>query len=362
MPTVNALSIQRFRNLSQVDITISPSINFFFGDNGAGKTSLLEALHYLSTGHSFRMHLSHPLIQHGMDSFSIFATLAGNDRLIPLGVERYLDGQRQLRLDGKPISSWVALANQFPVRAVSAMSDRFLLDGPKVRRQFIDWMTFHVEPSFLSAWQTAQRLLKHRNAALKTGASKNELQIWTTPLVAAANEVDISRSKTIQAFEPYFEGLIKKLLPSFSFRLHYTRGWEMDTPLEEALLKDLQRDYQRGYTHSGCHRADLQIFVDEHPAQELLSQGQQKLLTHALHLAQGSLFKEKLNQSPVFLLDDLAAELDAEKRCETIAILHGIGAQIFITGTIKEDILPFLNSSATALFHVERGTVKSYPN
>ncbi len=358
MATITTLNIQRFRNLTAVDINTPTQFNLFYGNNGAGKTSLLEAIHYLSTGRSFRIHLFRPLIQRESNSFSIFAQMSEPRGPIPLGVERHRNGDRHLKLDGDAISSWAPLASQVPVRTLSAMTHRFLLDGAKIRRQFTDWMVFHVEQTFIHAWQRFQSALKQRNAALKARLSKEEIRFWDETLVSSAEQIHLFREKTISAFEPHFQALADELLPKMDLRIRYDRGWNPEKTLGRLLVDDLFRDLQFGFTHSGPHRADLRLLINGTPAQEVLSQGQQKLATYALHLAQGRLLQKEHDKNPIYLLDDLSAELDAEKRDRVIDLLRQFSAQVFITGTSEKDLAALLGIDGTSLFHVEHGTVQ----
>ncbi|AIT62379.1 DNA replication/repair protein RecF, partial [Coxiella burnetii] len=354
MPYIGSLKVNQFRNLADVDITPHSQFNFFFGQNGAGKTSILESIYYLSVGRSFRTHLPQRLIQDNTDRFLIFITLYNGTQFIPLGVERDCHGDRCLRINGETASSWSLAAKRLPLCSLSAMSHRFLLDGPRVRRQFLDWLMFHVEPSFFSIWQRLQRSLKQRNASLKAKLPLGEITHWDKMLVEDGERLHQLRQNVVTEFKPLFTQMLQQFLPAYPLIGHYFRGWSEKYSLMEQLQINLKQDLQRGYTQAGPQRADFRLTLRDLPAQDILSQGQQKLVTYALHFAQGLLLKEKTGISPIYLIDDLPAELDANKRDCVIDLVNCLESQVFISGIDPNEIrLP----PHSTLFHVKHGKV-----
>lgn len=358
MPIIHSLQIQRFRNLTTVELETSPRFNLFYGKNGSGKTSLLEAIYYLGIGRSFRTHLVPRLIQNDAESFSIFANLYNNDHYLPLGVERLRQGDRYLKINGETAANWSSIAKQLPLRVLSAMSHRFLLDGPKIRRQFLDWLLFHVEPTFFPRWQELQQAVKQRNAALKAKLPNNQISFWDETFISAANYIDQLRQQLLIEFQPVFLQVLSSLLPEVTLEMTYYRGWGAGESLEQRLSASFSRDLQVGYTQYGPHRADLPLLLKNTPAQDVLSQGQQKLATCALHLAQGLLLQEKTGISPIYLIDDLPAELDAGKRAIVSATLHQLTTQVFVTGITVDELRDLASSKNRALFHVEHGKIR----
>lgn len=354
MPTIASLKVNQFRNLKEVAILPTTGFNFIFGPNGAGKTSLLESIYFLGVGRSFRTHITQRLIQHATDHFSIFLTIKEKESFTPLGVERYQSGERRLKLAGETISNWILLAKQLPFCLLSAMGQRFLLDGPKIRRQFLDWLLFHVEPTFLPAWQRIQRSLKQRNAALKLQLPLDEITHWDQLLTEDAEVIDMLRYNTVSDFKTIFNQVLQYFLPDQSILLHYYRGWPGKKSLLDQLQSNLQQDLQRGYTQSGPQRADFRLLAGNLPAQDILSQGQQKIVTYALYLAQGLFLKEKTQCTPIYLIDDLASELDLENRNQVIDFLVNLKSQVFVTGTGTEEIEA---PQGSRMFHVKHGVV-----
>lgn len=355
--TIAELQIRNFRNLESVTIQTSPHFNLFYGHNGSGKTSLLEAIHYLGLGKSFRASQADHIIQHHAPSLSIFAHLSINDRMIPAGIERHADGAKKMKLDGAAINRLSIMAQQIPLQLISTESHRFFYDGPKVRRQFLDWGVFHVEHNFFPQWQQVQQIIKQRNASIKSRQPHREVVIWNQDLVPLAEEISNIRRNYIAKLEPVLNQLLGQLLHNKNLALRYFCGWDENKGLSAVLMQDLSRDFHLGYTQSGPQRADVQLYFGEIPAQDYLSQGQLKLASYALHLAQGLLMSQEAKKSPIYLIDDLPSELDNEKRDCIIDVLTSLSAQVFVTGIDKADMKGFFAQKNTEMFHVEHGVI-----
>lgn len=358
-----SLEIQNVRNLKQVKLDCAPGFNLVQGINGSGKTSLLEAIHLLGLARSFRTHIAKRVIQYDTEQFSVFGRLKVADRNnpMPIGIARSRDGQAQLRLDGEAAEGAAALAEYLPLQLIHPNSHHLLEEGPKLRRQFLDWGVFHVEHGFLPAWQQFNRLLKQRNAALRMGAQSAQIQHWNEGLVPLAESLDEMRRKYIAAFTPVFLAISTDLQSlGDDVSLSYERGWPADTPLAELLEANIDKDSERGYTYYGPQRADLSIRVGGILAQHRVSRGQQKLLVCALRLAQGMLLKELTGKSCLYLVDDLAAELDSVHLQRIVQRLSNLESQVFITGVDTDPLSQLLNKMDVShtMFHVEHGVIE----
>jgi len=223
-----------------------------------------------------------------------------------------LSGSIKLRLDGEKVKSIAALAGVLPIQLLHAESFRLLQAPPKIRRQFLDWAVFHVEPSFFMLWKKYYQLLKHRNALLRQSARYEQLKAWDISLIEVAGELDILRKRVFSAWLPLIEQVVLKLFPAKPVSITYSRGWDGEKGLEEVLEGAYFRDNAVQYTQYGPHRADLQIKVAGTPAQHRLSIGQQKMLISSLYIAQGLLLKANTGKSCLYLIDDLPAELDKD--------------------------------------------------
>lgn len=351
--TVEFIEIKYFRNLETLKLTFSPAVNVIYGNNGGGKTSLLEAIYYLSLGRSFRSHLNSRIIQNNQEKLSVFAKVNG----FPVGIERHQDGSSRMRLSGEDIKSLAELATVLPVQIINPDAYCLLNDGPKFRREFIDWGLFHVEPGFLRLWKDFQRVLKQRNLALKMRAPREEIQLWNKSFCEFSEKITEMRDSYLVDFKPKFLEILSQLLEVKGLDVSYSRGWGVGN-LGNLLETSLRDDFRLGHTQNGPHRADLEISINGIPAKDVLSRGQQKLFVYALRLAQGILLQEKAKRACVYLIDDLPAELDGGKRGALFDILLGLKAQVFVTGVELASMTRLAESRAARVFHVEQGAVK----
>jgi len=218
---------------------------------------------------------------------------------------------------------------------------------------------FHVEHRFFPAWQRLQQLLRQRNAALKSQLAVDEIALWDKQLIPIANDIDQHRLQYVDQLHPIFNELLQQLLPNVSLKLRYYRGWSAEKEIEAVLASAFNKDLQFGYTQFGPQRADLQLYTEKNvPAHDVLSQGQQKLASYAIHLAQGLLLQETMAVSPIYLIDDLPSDLDPDKRQLISEILNTLQSQIFITGTTLQDLKDLVILKNSCVFHVEHGEIR----
>ncbi len=349
------LKANSFRNLAELDLEFSPCFNFIYGPNGSGKSSLLEAIYFLSLGRSFRSSLSSRAIQYDAKSFNLFSVILGQ-RSTTLGLEKIRQGKTKIKI-GNNTNSVSELAKLLPLQLINPNSYQLLSGGPRARRQFIDWGVFHVEPQFFQIWQRFQQVLKQRNAALQQQVPINQIKVWDVELIEAANKITLLRENYIQQLNPLITELMRKLLTLQGLSIDFYQGWEKKISLGSILTSSISRDYKLSYTQFGPHRADLLIKLNGHPVHEVLSRGEQKLLTCALQLAQGILLKNVTTKSCIYLFDDLFAELDLTKQNMLMHLLHSLEAQVFITA-IEETLIKGLETSVLGkIFQVEQGKI-----
>ncbi len=354
---LSQLVLQHFRNLSHVDLSLSPQINLFVGENGAGKSSLLEAVYLLSYGRSFRSSQQEPMIQDQYDSMTIFTSLCDKEKTHALGYLRDRTGKSQIKVDGRNKPSLAALSAHLPSQLLTTSSYRYFTDGPKLRRSHLNWGVFYQEPAFAPLWTRFQKCLKQRNAAIKARVSREQVSAWDAELITASDSIHQWRQAYVQALQPVLQQLLTMLLEGFTLQLRYESGWEEGLSFAEALNHAHFRDHQAGFTTVGPHRADMQLFIDDTPAHLVLSQGQQKLAVYALCFAQGLLLSQHQRLTPVYLIDDLVSELDTQKIGCLAEVLALINAQTLITGIHQHLFQPIIDRLPTALHHVEAGNV-----
>jgi DNA replication and repair protein RecF len=352
--TISRFSIHHFRNISDVDLIFSPRFNLIFGDNGSGKTSLLEAIYYLAHNRSFRSHLKQRIIQHDKDKFTLFAEVFDDK----IGLEKSSKQRSQLRLNEEALQNISTITKKLPIQLIDAKSFQLLDAGPEYRRQFLDWGVFHVEHQYLSVWKKFQRVLKQRNQALRQKLPLSEIQLWDERFVVYAEAMTDLREAYFTEFLEYFNKNCHEMNVMKGLTCTYSSGWEKEASLSECLDKNNARDLKLGFTHAGPHRADIKIQMKNVAVKDVLSRGQQKLLVFMLKTAQLEYFYQKTGKRPLFLVDDLGSELDNTRRGIIIDKLNQLQAQIFVTG-ITKDIFAGVSQEGSSMFHVEHGRVST---
>ncbi len=341
-----------FRCLENIELRLDPGFNLVIGANASGKTSLLEALAYLGRGKSFRGAGVQELVRHGESEFVLFGEVEDDVRTIPVGVRNGRAGL-EVRVGGESAPGAAALAEALPLQVIDPEVHNLVAGGPEQRRRFLDWIAFHVEHEHLMAWRRFRRALKQRNAALKAGAGKAAIRSWNAEFVELSAKLDASRRQVLAlALDSLKEQGAALLQTELGFE--YRRGWAKDKDLATTLEDGLERDMQLGATQSGPHRADIRISYDERQARKLVSRGQQKLLASAMILAAAETAQAALEKPLLLLLDDPAAELDADSVARLLGAVTGLGCQTVVT-TLDPDALPFQDSPRR--FHVEQGTI-----
>lgn len=354
---IESITLTRFRNLQPVELQLSPHLNLFFGDNAAGKTSLLEALFVLARGRSFRTSQLDQLIQAEHADFQLVARLSTSEgRVIPVGMQRSR-GRFECRINGHPIRRLSELAVLLPVQWIGGNLHTLIEDGPAYRRQFLDWGLFHVKPEYISLWKRFNKQLKQRNAALRSGSSRREVQAWNVELAEAGEQLHRYRKMYLEqllsvlaSINPQFPTLERPV------ELAYRKGWRAEATYKEVLDGSYASDQESRFTRSGPQRAELSFSVSGKPASEQLSRGQQKVFITALQVAQASLLHQETGKTSLFLLDDLGSELDPANQRATLQLLSGIEAQVFVTA-IDEPLLEESVQQISRRFHVKHGQI-----
>ena len=354
---LQSLEIRDFRNIQQASLGFSAGLNLVTGKNAAGKTSLLEAIYCLGRVRSFRTHSAEQPIRYGQPAFRLVGRITvGEGRTLPIGIERQTRGLR-VHLNGEAVARLSDLAGCFPVQVLSADTPTILNGGPRYRRQTLDWALFHVEQRYRDVWQRYTRILRQRNAALRSHALPALVKVWDGELVDAAEQLDGFRRGYFEALEPYLTEALQWLLPGPSLEWRYQPGWPAHTGLSEVLERVLEKDRAHGYTQYGPHRADFNLLLDGHGVATHCSRGQQKAVTVGFMLAQVKLQQQQGAASGAFLLDDLTSELDAAHQQRVLEVLQDLDTQVFVSAIEQESIHRSALQEARR-FHVEHGIIQ----
>ncbi|RUO76219.1 DNA replication/repair protein RecF [Idiomarina seosinensis] len=355
---------ENFRNFDSFSFSPTEKINVIYGENGSGKTSLLEAIYLFGFGRSFRPGGFRPLIKEGKQGFTLFTeTLGerGQTRLDRFGLSRNLAGHQELRINGSNAPRLADLAMNVPVQLFTPESVEIIVGGPGIRRQAMDWGVFHVEPSFFPLWSNYNKVLRHRNKLLKNSKGRRAIddQYWQRQLSGFGEQITQLRSDYVSELSKYLKQMTHSFLPDVTLDVSLKSGWDSSKTLEDALQGSLASDLRYGHTTVGPHKADLAISADGLPAKERLSRGQQKVVVASLKLAQAEFFKDRMQKSCIIIVDDLTSELDVINQKKFCHLLEASGNQVFIT-TVSLTELSDKFTKEPQVFHVEHGILKSH--
>ncbi|HET6603105.1 MAG TPA: DNA replication/repair protein RecF [Xanthomonadaceae bacterium] len=355
---LETLELHDFRLFEAVELAPPPGISLITGGNGAGKTSLLEAVFVLGHGRSFRGGSRAGLIRHGATAFRIHARWQLPDGGVRrTGLERSVRGW-QARLDGRELEHLSELYRACSAVCFEPGSHALLAGASEGRRQFLDWGLFHVEPGFLALWRRYLRALRQRNALLKrAGAAAAELQPWEHELAEAGERLTALRAGHAQRLDAPIRNLCRQFLPELgAAAVRLQPGWPQQAALGTALQAARGRDLAAGFTTVGAHRDDWRLDFEALPARAPLSRGQEKLAALACVLGQAQALTRAGAPWPVLLLDDLASELDRPHQGKVWDLLQRMPAQVLITATESPDWWPL--DRVGARFHVEQARVE----
>jgi DNA replication and repair protein RecF len=336
---VQALQARGFRNLAPLSLACGPRFNVLFGDNGQGKSSVLEALRYLSALESFRGAKVDDLVQVGQDRSELHLVLQKRPLPHTLSVTLSRHAPRQLSLDGKrPQSSlsWLAVAKTVlfhPGDLVLAQG------GPEGRRTLLDRVLTEMDPTYGQILGDYLRALRSRNRLLKAETPSRPAIVAFDPLLADAGATIVkARGEMVRALAPHAQRAFARIVgDDVPVSIRYRPRATGDAAALRALLAaSLEKDLLRGFTAEGPHADDVELGVKAGSAKHHASQGQQRALVLALKLAELSTLSERTSEIPVLILDDVGSELDAERTRRFFSLLSELGGQVFLTTTRRD--------------------------
>lgn len=371
--------INQIRNLQQVAIGQFSTLNFFIGDNGSGKTSLLEAIAIASLGRSFRSNKVQTVINKEAQQLSVFIEATDQCGTVhKLGIQRDRKNKFLVRINGNNAKSLAELTAVLPIVILDATAFDLLDGSPSVRRKFIDWGVFHVEHHFYETWKNYNRIIKQRNTLLRQGISDYALyRHWDKELVDMSIKIEAFRLGYLRQFQSTLNEILQILDPELiGNKVIYKNGWGLER-LELNTKKFLQQESLDGYdrqalhaviessferdlkyqrTHFGPHKADIEIKSGRNSVKDIFSRGQKKTLVAAMKLAQAKVVFMLTGKCPILLLDDLPSELDKDHLSRFINYIIQEQYQTFIT-SVDEAIYHDNKQAKARMFHVERGKI-----
>ncbi|MBN8703067.1 MAG: DNA replication/repair protein RecF [Bacteroidetes bacterium] len=359
------LSIINFKNCAQADINLSKKLNCFTGNNGEGKTNLLDAIYYLSFCKSFFNPIDSQNILHDAPFFVIQGAFLndGNEYEIHCGQKR--GAKKSFKKNKKEYQRLSDHIGLIPLVMISPSDSELISEGSEFRRKFIDNVIFQFDKEYLEDLISYNKVLTQRNALLKNFSKTNsfdysQLEVWDGQLIPLGERINKKRKKFISQFEPLFQENYQKISGGKEkVGLTYISSLN-EGAFENILEAALPRDRYAEYTTSGIHKDDLEFTLNNFPIKRFASQGQQKSYLLALKLAQYYFIFETLGITPILLMDDIYDKLDETRMTQLIqTISHKDFGQVFITDTNYERMNNLFAKLHVdySIFKVEQGAI-----
>lgn len=346
--TVNQIWLQDFRCFENLELFFSEGLNWIQGDNGSGKTSILEAIYWCSRARSFRTSQAKTLIR--QDTERAIVRLSFNNENLGSSISRA--EPNVFRYQSEPLSRTSELSQILSTQFLGPQSHKLVEPDPEARRYWLDWSLFHVKHEYLKDYQQLKRALQQRNTALKQKQSVAVIDSFTQGITQTAIAIESARQAFIEQLAKHIQIIAEEFKLSFKLDINYRSSIPKDVDKYAALLgKTIQADLDRGYTWYSPFRSKLIVAANQQIASNTLSRGQQKLAAFILLLAQQRLLNQHADTPTILLVDDLHAELDRSNRLLLANYLNLSGQQVLVTSTE----LPDPTMETQSMFHVKQG-------
>ena len=356
---ITGLRLRDFRGYRQVLLTPPEGVTMLVGENGAGKTNLLEAVHLCCVGRSHRTSADREMIRQGQETAAVQLTVARRDGMHEVGVRLFENARRRkiIYVNGKTASRMGELMGHATCVIFSPEDLSLVKDGPQVRRRFLDMLLSQQQRAYFYALQTYMAALKQRNALLKQGDFR-ALPAWDEQLAAAAAPVVRLRREACEQLHErakthylYIGGREKE-----TFGLQYQGALAQSADPVQDMLRELRstrdEDIRRQTTSFGPHRDEIELTLQNQPLKAFGSQGQMRTAALSMKLAAFDLLEAVQGEPPLLLLDDVLSELDPDRRRRLIARIGR--AQALLTCTDRAD---FIGARPACVLHVQHGEI-----
>lgn len=360
---LSRIHLVQFKNYADQLLEFSPRLNGFVGQNGMGKTNLLDAIYYLCMGKSYFATTDQYIVQHEQDFFRLVGVFLQEERKDQVVAKVKPRKSKDLELNGKRYDRLVDHVGRFPVVIVVPDDTQLIHEGSEERRRFLDNTLSQLDGIYLGHLLQYNKVLKQRNALLKQRAGRalpeDLLSVYDQQLAVPAQYIYERRTAFVEAFVPPFQhahGAICGGQETVSLRY---RSHLAEKTLPEILAECREKDRILERTTQGIHRDELVFKLGGHPLKRLGSQGQLKSFVLALKLAQYRFLQAERQLSPILLLDDIFDKLDPERVKQLLAyILAEDFGQIFLSDTDEQRIRTVLQqhqSTTPKLFEIKEG-------
>jgi DNA replication and repair protein RecF len=339
---IKKLSLYNFKNHSEKRFEFSPQINCFVGNNGVGKTNILDALHYLSVGKSFLGNTDLNNIRHEENFFTIDAEIINEDSEDVIKISQPKEAKKIIKKNDKSYDRLADHIGYLPSVMISPYDSNLISDSGESRRRFLDSMISQTDSEYLFDLIQYQKAIQQRNALLKYFAKnriwdKDSLEIYDDPITKTGTKIFIKRRDFVEKLNPIVQSFYQIISGGMEQVSVLYESHLLEHSFEDLLQESLERDRMLTYTSKGIHKDDLLFEMDSVLIKKIGSQGQQKSFLISLKLAQMSLVKELTKKTPILLLDDIFDKLDDNRVSQLIELVNQENfGQIFITDTHRE--------------------------
>ncbi|MBK7129436.1 MAG: DNA replication/repair protein RecF [Crocinitomicaceae bacterium] len=360
------ISLVNFKNYLQADLEFTDGINVFTGDNGAGKTNLLDAIYYLCFCKSFLNPIDSQNIRNSEKFFLVQGLFQSSEKETEISCSVQHGQKKKVKRNKKEYDKLADHIGAFPAVVISPYDTNLISEGSDTRRRFIDSIISQFDKTYLDTLLRYNKVLDQRNALLKQFYDQRlfdaeSIDVWTHQLVELGQVIYEKRQHFLSAFIPVFQKYFD-LISNHREEIHIEyRSQLSDHDFTSELKNSERRDMQSGYTSVGIHKDDLIFLIHQQPVKKFGSQGQQKSFLVALKLAQFELISQLLGMKPLLLLDDIFDKLDHQRVTHLMQLVsdHAFG-QVFVTDTDLDRIKKVFSSSGFTqrIFKVEGGNIE----
>lgn len=359
---ITSIDILNYKNIKEATLEFSNSLNCIVGNNGEGKTNLLDSIYYLSFCKSHTNLIDSQNINHGENFFFIKANLNTKNKNHKISCGVKIHKKKSIKWDNEEYTKLSEHIGKIPLIIVCPQDEELIREGSNERRRFMDMAISLYDKQYISDLIKYNNILKQRNALLKNNnISDNSLyDLYDQGLEQYGIPIYTKRKKFIDEFIPVFQEYYNKISNNKEkINLTYNSHLQ-ETPLYNQLKETLRKDTILGYTTRGVHKDDLIMTIGGYPIKKIGSQGQSKSFLIAMKLAQFSFLKKNTGKTPILLLDDLFDKLDLERVSNIINLVSGNDfGQIFISDTNLKNLDKILNlaTSDYKIFDVKDGKI-----
>jgi DNA replication and repair protein RecF len=361
---LNSLSILNYKNIREAELVFSPKINCFIGNNGMGKTNLLDAIYFLSFCKSHSNSIDSQNILHNSEFFMLQGKYEIDDSIEEIYCGMKARQKKQFKRNKKEYERLSEHIGLLPLVLVSPDDAMLISEGSDERRKFVDGVISQYNKSYLNQLLQYNNALKQRNALLKieTAVDSSLLDIWEEQMALYGNYIYEQRKKFIDEFIPIFQDYYRYISNgNEQISLSY-KSQHDEHDIKARMMATRDRDRMLGYSTQGIHKDELEMMLDNFPIKRVGSQGQNKTYLISLKLAQFNFLKRTHKLSPLLLLDDIFDKLDSNRVSKIVELVSSeTFGQIFITDTNREHLDLMLRELAqdATIFIVEDGEIRN---